>query len=230
MQNLANAHSELNQREAALAAAQEAVTLYGVVDTQHPDEFRPRLAISLNDLANTLNELGQRERRPQCGAGRCAAESAPLLASGPDGFRSGLAMSLNSLAMITERAGRAGGCACGGAGSGGAASRALGPAADAFGAPGDVAEQSSDHARCARRAGGGAGGGAGGSRTWSRPRGPAPRRVSARHGSVTEQSGNQAARTRRTGGCARGGAAGGGTTSRSLAGIPTRFGPIWRCR
>jgi tetratricopeptide (TPR) repeat protein len=59
--NLAVRLSELGEREAALAAAREAVELYRALAAQRPDAFRPNLAMSLNNLANGLSALGERE-------------------------------------------------------------------------------------------------------------------------------------------------------------------------
>ena len=53
--------SDLGEREAALAAAREAVDLHRELAAQRPDAFRPDLAMSLNNLANMLSDLGERE-------------------------------------------------------------------------------------------------------------------------------------------------------------------------
>jgi tetratricopeptide (TPR) repeat protein len=89
--------SDLGQREAALAAAQEAVELRRALAAQHPDRFQPDLAMSLNNLASRLGDLGQRE------AALVAVQEAAelyraLAAQRPDAFRPDLAMSLNNLA------------------------------------------------------------------------------------------------------------------------------------
>ena len=61
LNNVANHLSELGQREAALAAAQEAVQLYRPLAAARPDAFQPALASSLNNVATFFSELGQRE-------------------------------------------------------------------------------------------------------------------------------------------------------------------------
>jgi tetratricopeptide (TPR) repeat protein len=100
--NLGVRLSELGEREAALAAAQEAVELCRALAAQRPDAFRPNLAVSLNNLANMLSELGERE------AALAAAQEAvdirrALAAQRPDAFRPDLAGSLNNLAnMLSE--------------------------------------------------------------------------------------------------------------------------------
>ena len=86
LNNLANRLSELGRREAALAAAEEAVGLYRELAAARPDAFRPDLAMSLNNLADSLSELGRRE------AALAAAEEAvglyrELAAARPDAFR-----------------------------------------------------------------------------------------------------------------------------------------------
>jgi tetratricopeptide (TPR) repeat protein len=52
---------DLGQREEALAAIQEAVTIRRELAAARPDAFRPDLASSLNNLAIRLGDLGQRE-------------------------------------------------------------------------------------------------------------------------------------------------------------------------
>ena len=61
LNNLATFLSNLGHREAALAAAQEAVELWRQLAAARPDAFVPNLASSLNNLANRLSDLGQRE-------------------------------------------------------------------------------------------------------------------------------------------------------------------------
>ena len=90
LNNLATLLSDLGRREAALAAAEEAVALYRELAAARPDAFRPDLAMSLNNLASRLSELGRRE------AALAAAEEAvairrELAAARPDAFRPDLA-------------------------------------------------------------------------------------------------------------------------------------------
>ena len=51
----------LGRREDALAAIEEAVTIYRELAGARPDAFRPDLALSLNNLSNRLADLGRRE-------------------------------------------------------------------------------------------------------------------------------------------------------------------------
>jgi tetratricopeptide (TPR) repeat protein len=57
LNNLANRLSEVGQREAALAPAQEAADLYRELAAKAPDAYRPALALSLSVLADRLEEL-----------------------------------------------------------------------------------------------------------------------------------------------------------------------------
>jgi tetratricopeptide (TPR) repeat protein len=103
--NLGNRLRELGQREAALAAAEEAVTAYRTLAAERPDAFLPDLAASLNNLGNSLRELGRRE------AALAAAEEAvrirrTLAAERPDAFLPDLAMSLNNVSVMLSELGR----------------------------------------------------------------------------------------------------------------------------
>jgi hypothetical protein len=70
--------SALGRRAEALAPAQEAVALRRALARANPDAFNPDLAMSLNNLANRLSELGRaglearrtRHRRPWLCGGR----------------------------------------------------------------------------------------------------------------------------------------------------------------
>jgi tetratricopeptide (TPR) repeat protein len=97
LNNLANRLSDLGEREAALAAAREAVDIRRGLAAQRPDAFRPDLAGSLNNLAAMLRDLGERE------AALAAAREAVDIRRGlavqrPDAFRPALALSLWVLA------------------------------------------------------------------------------------------------------------------------------------
>jgi tetratricopeptide (TPR) repeat protein len=95
--------SELGEREAALAAAREAVELYRALAAQRPDAFRPDLAMSLNNLAAMLSELGEREAA--LAAAREAVElRRALAAQRPDAFRPDLATSLMVRALCLDAA------------------------------------------------------------------------------------------------------------------------------
>ena len=107
LNNLASSLSALGHREAALAAAQEAVDLYRALASSRPDAFTPDLARSLNNLASFLSALGHRE------AALAAAQEAvdlcrALASSRPDAFTPDLATSLNNLANRFQTSGGAG--------------------------------------------------------------------------------------------------------------------------
>ncbi|MFN6104434.1 MAG: tetratricopeptide repeat protein, partial [Planctomycetaceae bacterium] len=59
--NLGNRLSELGRREAALAAAEEAVRIRRTLAAERPDAFLPDLAGSLSNVSVVLSELGRRE-------------------------------------------------------------------------------------------------------------------------------------------------------------------------
>jgi tetratricopeptide (TPR) repeat protein len=103
--NLGNTLSELGRREAALAAAEEAVTAYRTLAAERPDAFLPILAASLSNLGNRLSALGRRE------AALAAAKEAvtayrTLAAERPDAFLPDLAASLNNLGIRLSELGR----------------------------------------------------------------------------------------------------------------------------
>ena len=90
--------SALGQREAALAAIEDAVAIRRELAAARPDAFHPGLAVSLNNLSNQLSDLGRRE------AALAASEDAvairrELAAARPDAFRPDLARSLNNLSI-----------------------------------------------------------------------------------------------------------------------------------
>jgi tetratricopeptide (TPR) repeat protein len=105
LNNLSVRLSDLGQREAALAAIEEAVTIRRELTAARPDAFRPDLALSLNNLSNRLSDLGQRA------AALAAIEEAvtirrELTAARPDAFRPDLARSLGVVAYLQAEAGR----------------------------------------------------------------------------------------------------------------------------
>ena len=51
----------MGQRQAALAPAQEAVTIRRQLAEANPDAYLPSLAMSLNNLGVRLSEVGQRQ-------------------------------------------------------------------------------------------------------------------------------------------------------------------------
>jgi tetratricopeptide (TPR) repeat protein len=103
--NLAIRLSDLGRREEALAAAEEATTLYRELAAQRRDAFQPDLAGSLNSLAKMLSDLGRREPALAT-AEEAAALYRELAAQRPDAFRPDLAASLNSLANTLSALGR----------------------------------------------------------------------------------------------------------------------------
>ena len=50
----------MGDREVALSATREAVDIRRGLAAQRPDEFRPDLAASLNNLANMMSALGDK--------------------------------------------------------------------------------------------------------------------------------------------------------------------------
>ena len=89
--------SEVGQREAALAPAQEAASLYRALAAKAPDAYRPDLASALNNLAIRLSEVGQREAA-LAPAQEAASLYRALAAKAPDAYRPDLALSLSVLA------------------------------------------------------------------------------------------------------------------------------------
>jgi tetratricopeptide (TPR) repeat protein len=61
LDDLAVRLASLGRREDALAASEEAVTIFRELAAARPDAFRPGLATSLNDLSLRLADLGQRD-------------------------------------------------------------------------------------------------------------------------------------------------------------------------
>ena len=94
---LAIAQANMGEREKALAAAQEAVTLRRALAALRPDAFDPALAMSLNDLANFLSELGEREKA-LAAAQEAVTLHRALVVRHLDAFTPDLATSLNNLA------------------------------------------------------------------------------------------------------------------------------------
>ena len=61
LNNLATRLSDLGEREAALAAAREAVALHRELAAQRPDAFRPDLATSLDGVVAVPGSGGRQE-------------------------------------------------------------------------------------------------------------------------------------------------------------------------
>src|ERR1700716_3327180 len=94
-----------NHREEALAAIIKAVDGYRELAQTRPDAFLPDLATSLNNLSNTLGELGRREEA--LAAITEAVEGYRRLAlARPDDFLPDLAGSLNNLSIRLAELGR----------------------------------------------------------------------------------------------------------------------------
>ena len=87
------------------AAAEEAVTIHRELAAARPDAFRPDLAMSLNNLANMLSDLGRREDA-LAAVEEAVALYRELAAARPDAFRPDLAMSLNNLSNMLSALGR----------------------------------------------------------------------------------------------------------------------------
>ena len=123
LNNLGVRLAEAGQRQAALAAAQEAVTIRRQLAEASPDAYLPDLATALNNLGNRLAETGQRQ------AALAAAQEAvtirrQLAEANPDAYLPDLAAALNNLG---DPAGR-GRAAAGRPGSRPGSSRHLPPA------------------------------------------------------------------------------------------------------
>ena len=88
--NTARTGASNSQSGSTLAASQESVTLYGALAAQRPDAFNPTLASSLNNLANFLTDLGEREKALAAAQEAVTLYSA-LGAQRPDAFAPALA-------------------------------------------------------------------------------------------------------------------------------------------
>ena len=87
---------DVGQREAALAAIEEAVDHYRRLAEVAPDAFLPDLARSLNNLANQLSDVGQR-RAALASIEEAVAIRRELAQVAPDAFVPDLALALNNL-------------------------------------------------------------------------------------------------------------------------------------
>lgn len=105
LSNLGVRLSQLNRREEALAAAQEAVALRRALARARPDAFNPDLAASLSNLGNRLSALNRRE--DALAAEQEAVALRRVLAQArPDAFNPDLARSLSLLGDRLEEAGQ----------------------------------------------------------------------------------------------------------------------------
>jgi hypothetical protein len=82
-----------------LAVAEEAVGLYRALAEARPDAFTRDLALSLNNLANRLSDLGRREEALSA-ANEAVRLRRALAEARPDAFTPDLAQSLNNLVTI----------------------------------------------------------------------------------------------------------------------------------
>lgn len=95
----------LNRREEALAAANQAVALFRTLVCAGSDEFKPQLADSLNNLGIRLNGLGQREAALAASVEAVDIFDA-LEDTCPGKFTPNFAMSLNNLSVRYSKVGR----------------------------------------------------------------------------------------------------------------------------
>jgi tetratricopeptide (TPR) repeat protein len=96
----------LGQPDAAQSLALAATELYRRLARNHPVEFLPALADSLNALGNTFGVLGQREEA-LVAVQEAVEVQRGLSADRPDPFRPNLASSLNNLSNLLSEVGRA---------------------------------------------------------------------------------------------------------------------------
>ena len=103
--NLAARLSELGHREDALAAIEEATTIYRKLAQARPDAFLPNLATALNNISVDYSNLGRMEDALQ--ATQEAVTIYKRLANQrPDAFLPDLAMALNNLGIRYSDLGR----------------------------------------------------------------------------------------------------------------------------
>jgi hypothetical protein len=93
------------ERQARMAATQEAVEMRRTLAAQRPDAFWPGLAASLNNLANMLSALSRGEEA-LAAALEAVDMYCALAAQRPDAFRPDLAISLAVLAICLDGIGR----------------------------------------------------------------------------------------------------------------------------
>jgi tetratricopeptide (TPR) repeat protein len=102
---LGNWLGQLGRSEEALAVSEESAGIFRDLAADHPEAFRPELAVSLNNQALRLADLGRREKA------LAAIEEAigirrDLAADHPDSFRDALAATLNNLSLRLTSMGR----------------------------------------------------------------------------------------------------------------------------
>ena len=95
----------------AVAAAREAVDIYQKLDAEYPDVFLPGLAGSLNNLSNSLEDLGRTESNPKyveeafATSEEASKHYRKLATEQPDVFLPSLADSLSNLGKLQSRLG-----------------------------------------------------------------------------------------------------------------------------
>ncbi|MFD1116240.1 tetratricopeptide repeat protein, partial [Sphaerisporangium aureirubrum] len=97
--------AQIGNREDALAAINEAVTIRRTLADAHPDAFLPDLATSLNNQSNFLSGLGRREEAVAA-INEAVTIRRTLADARPDAFLPKLAMSLNNQANRLSELGR----------------------------------------------------------------------------------------------------------------------------
>jgi tetratricopeptide (TPR) repeat protein len=85
LNTLLNRHSELGQREQALAATQEAVDIRRRLAEARPDAFLPDLAMSLGAMSRALGALGHHAEAAQT-ANQALELLAPFVELYPERF------------------------------------------------------------------------------------------------------------------------------------------------
>ena len=103
--SLSNRLADLGRREDALAAAEEAVSIYRQLAVAGADAFTPELAMSLSNLSNRLADLGRREDA-LAAVVEAVTVYRPLAAARPVPFIVHLARSLNNLSLRLADLGR----------------------------------------------------------------------------------------------------------------------------
>ncbi|HEY6310674.1 MAG TPA: tetratricopeptide repeat protein [Streptosporangiaceae bacterium] len=103
--DLSNRLADLGRREEALAAIEEAVTIYRQLAEARPDAFLPGLAGSLNNQSASLADLGRREEA-LAAIEQAVTTYRQLAEARPDAFLPDLAASLNNQSIRLADLGR----------------------------------------------------------------------------------------------------------------------------
>jgi tetratricopeptide (TPR) repeat protein len=105
LDNLSNRHADLGRREDALAASDEAVSIYRQLVDARPDASLPDLARALNNLFNSLADLGRREDA-SAAIDEAVRIYRQLVDARPDAFLPDLASALDNLSNGLAHLGR----------------------------------------------------------------------------------------------------------------------------